>query len=498
LTNTTVPPAGPSQDDHAEREARRCAIARIHAARAAGAPVSPLVIAAAESLGVGVRTFWRWLDIGVPGQRESRAWQPGDADVDAYVRWKGNATAAWRERRAESSATPSLRSFQTAMVRRLTPGDRATVRDGVEGRRRHQVYLLWEPEARNDVWETDHKELDVKVLFPRTRRPKEPWATLFVDGYSRAIMGWAISDYPSSASVLAALGEAIRVDERWGPFGGVPATIRPDGGLEFAVVVLKRASGVLGIRLLPTPPYSPNLKGKVERAQGSAVTQLLAELPGFTGGPRDASGKLWGSGLAVLTLAELVERFDAWVRWYNRERPHASLGGQTPLQRWSLDASPLRTVPDEELRWTLLGEEQRTVRTSGVAFRALNYVAAELNGLVGEVIQVRFRPHDARLIEVFRNGSHLCTAKPQGALGEEERAAVLARRRADVAEQAQRQRRAVRSARARMAPVTRPGPAEDTTVIPIHAANTGPGRDGSELRRAARGDLLGLPKPGSK
>ncbi|MDQ2754126.1 MAG: DDE-type integrase/transposase/recombinase [Actinomycetota bacterium] len=476
-----------------DREARRCAIARINQARAVGAAVSPLVAGAAVSLGVGERTVWRWLQAGVSWEGESHAWRPADADIDAYVRWKGNGAAAWRERRAASPATPSLRSFQTAMAACLGPGGRATVRDGVKGRRAHQVYLLWEPEARNELWEADHKELDVKVVFPRSQRPKAPWVTLFVDGCSRAIMGWAISDYPSAATVLAALGEAIRVDERCQPFGGLPAAIRPDGGLEFAADALKRAAGTLAIRLLPTPPYSPNLKGKVERANRSIVTQLLAELPGFTGGPRDAAGKLWGKGLAVLTLAEFVDRFDTWVRWYNHEHSHASLAAMTPLQRWSLDATPLRTMPDQELRWTLLGEKQRTIRTSGVAFGGLNYVAPELNGLVGEIVQVRFRPHDARMIEVFRGGAHLCTAKPQGTLDADERAAVLARRRADVAEQAARQRRAVRSARARLAPVTGPGPLEDTTVIPIRAASTGPGRDGDELRTAARADLLGLP-----
>ena len=50
-----------------------------------------------------------------------------------------------------------------------------------------------------------------------------------------------------------------------GPFGGVPATTRPDPGLEFAAGVLVQACGFLAIRLSPTPGYSPDLKGKVER-----------------------------------------------------------------------------------------------------------------------------------------------------------------------------------------------------------------------------------------
>lgn len=164
------------------------------------------------------------------------------------------------------------------------------------------------------------------------------------------------------------------------------------------------------------------------------------------------------------------------------------------MQRWCEDATPLRLVPEVELRWTLLGEQRRKVRTSGVAFSGLNYVAAELNGLVGEEVEVRYRPHDRRSIEVVRHGEHLCTAKPQGTLTDDERVAVLARRRADAAEQAKRQRRASRRARTRLAPVTGPGPIDDTTVIGVQEVGRERREDeGAGLRRAARADLLDLP-----
>ncbi len=195
------------------------------------------------------------------------------------------------------------------------------------------------------------------------------------------------------------------------------------------------------------------------------VSALLAELPQFTGGPRAASGKLWGAGVPVLSLAEFVERFDGWVRAYNREGAHSGLGGQTPEQRWRDDATPLRLVPDDELRWTLLAGANRQVRTSGVAFGGLDYIAPELNGLVGESVEVRYRPHDRRAIEIFRDGQYLCTAQPQGTLSEEERAAVLERRRADA------------------------------TVI-SNREDHGPSGGVDQLRHAARGDLLGLPSRG--
>jgi transposase InsO family protein len=77
---------------------------------------------------------------------------------------------------------------------------------------------------------------------------------MFLDAYSRLIMGWAICTYPSAASVLAALGKAIRLDPEHGPFGSVPLTLRPDNGLEFAAGSLAKAPVCLAA---PWPRHPP-------------------------------------------------------------------------------------------------------------------------------------------------------------------------------------------------------------------------------------------------
>jgi putative transposase len=333
------------------------------------------------------------------------------------------------------------------------------------------------------------------VLFPRCRHPRRPWLTSFVDGYSRAIVGWAISDQPSAATVLAALGAAIRIDTERGPFGGVPGCLRCDGGLEFAAEVLTQTCAVLAIRRTTVPPYSPHLKGKIERVHRTIAVQFLAELPHFVDGPRDAAGRLWGGDAPVLPLAELVRGFDRWVATYNSERPHQGLDGQTPVQRWQEDAAPLRVVGDEELYWTLLAAKPGKVNALGIRFHTLDFVAPELNGLVGETVEIRFRPHDDTTIEVFRDGRHLCTARPHGVLDAEQRAAVLAQRRADAAEQARRQRRAARRIRERHSPVTAGSAVEDLTVITGRAGATvdALSRDAG-LHRMAKVDLLLLPE----
>lgn len=70
--------------------------------------------------------------------------------------------------------------------------------------------------------------LSVLVLAPRAQHPAKPWATLFFDGFSRLIMGWAILMRPSSATVLAALRSGIVVDPgRGGRDGAVRRGRRP-------------------------------------------------------------------------------------------------------------------------------------------------------------------------------------------------------------------------------------------------------------------------------
>jgi putative transposase len=169
----------------------------------------------------------------------------------------------WREVREQGGRPPPLRTLQAAFARELSPAERASVRRGEAGRREHGLYLRYEAPHRNAVWQADHKQLPVLVVPPGRRRGRRPWVTLFLDDFSRAIVGWAISLQPSSAEVLAALRDAILVDRDRGPFGGLPGRLRWDHGLEFAAAAVEQAALALGIDVDPATPYAPHEKGKV-------------------------------------------------------------------------------------------------------------------------------------------------------------------------------------------------------------------------------------------
>lgn len=376
----------------------------------------------------------------------------------------GNVKAVHRLLSEEDGPVPPLRTLSRAFARELTPAEVAFARTGAEGARARSVYLRWEPEHRADGYAADHKELSTEVLAPRAQRPARPWVTLFLDEYSRLIVGWAISLRPSQAEVLAALRMAVVVDPDRGPFGGVPLLLRFDGGLEFAARSVEDAAATLGCLALCCRAYQPWLKGKIERLNRTIEQTLLCELPRWTQGPRRPNGQL-ADERDPLTLDRFVAIFDAWVRAYNTERPHGALDDQTPLQRWSQDARPVPALPAEDARWMLLPEVSRRVLKDGVHFAGLIYIMPDLNGLVGDRVGVRAMPHDRRSIEIYHDGRWLGTAKPQGSLTPEDRARVLDRRRRDAQAMTREASRARRRARTRLAPITGTGDIQETTVV---------------------------------
>lgn len=110
------------------------------------------------------------------------------------------------------------------------------------------------------------------------------------------------------------------------------------------------------------------------------------------------------------------------------------------------------TLQAQQLRWMLLAGATRTVNKDGVHFGGHVYVCPELNGLVGERLDVRYMPHDPRHIELYREGQWLATARPQSQLSAAERERVLDRRAQDAREIAAQARRARRRARVHTGP----------------------------------------------
>ena len=443
----------------------------------------------AEELGVDKRTVWRWVENGSPPSHERSSYQLTERDRELYYDWRGNVSAIHRVLVAElGAAAPSIRTLGRAYDRELSSADRAFATRGEKGRREQTVYLRWEAPYRNHTCQADHKELPILVVPPRGKKPRRPWATIFQDDATRAIKGISLAMVPDQATVLAAMKQSILGDPESGLFGGVAERMVWDNGREFLAKSVNQVALSLGCYPCPTPAYMPHQKGKIERLNRTIVDELLRGLPFFAHGPRGANDRLFAPGGDPMAFEAFVELVFAWVKDYNHERAHSALGGRTPAEAWQDDPTPLNEVPEDELRWLAIPSVNRKVLHDGIHHERLIYIAAELDGLGGETVEVRFMPHDRRKIDVFHQGKWLCEAFPQETLTAEERERVLIQRQETYRRQSAEMRRASQRARRRITPATASGGGEDATVI-VRSPDERPTHDLADyLRRSGTFD----------
>ena len=89
--------------------------------------------------------------------------------------------------------------------------------------------------------------------------------------------------------------------------------IQTDRGAEFFAYEVQERLMRERIRFRPIRPRSPHLNGKVERSQRTDLEEF------------------WPT--ADFAQPDLDGQLASWLRFYNHERPHDSLQGQTPVQR---------------------------------------------------------------------------------------------------------------------------------------------------------------------
>jgi len=156
---------------------------------------------------------------------------------------------------------------------------------------------IWLP---NQVWAVD-------ITYIRIGRT-HMYLTAIIDWYSRFIVGWALSDTLETAPVLAAVEQAIAKH-------GVPAIINSDQGSQFTSAEYTGLLKSLGIR--------QSMDGKARWVDNVIIERWFRSLK---------------TENIYITEYEspraLRHGIAEYVKEYNEERPHSSIGNLRPVQAY--------------------------------------------------------------------------------------------------------------------------------------------------------------------
>jgi putative transposase len=419
-------------------ELRPAAVAQLLRLRAAGELTTAHVRLVAESVGVSVRTVWRWLaqaeESGTPEKPARKRLQVTEEIVDVLADYQGNVKRAHehltRAALAAGEEPVGLTTLHDAIARDLDPGFMAGLREGVPAARGLDPAFKRPAVARNQVWEGDHKQAPLVVAMP-DKSISKVWVTWFEDRGTSHVMGWAVT--PGSAhrgSVLAAVRSAVLREDPYGPAGGLPHLVRIDGGADFLSKTVRRAFGLLGVPVHRV--RSARHKGGVERLNRTSVTRFFADLPRYTKAPQLDHRRRVGDRDPPLTFEAFVDLLRTWVHGHNTQ--HVVKRTQmTPLQAWLSDPTEIRPEPSAaELRAFMLESDHRPrkITSHGVEFAGRYYMPENGVGRIGVEVRVRWMPHHNHEIDLYtvRGDRYLGRAFLSDEATEELRAKVLADR----------------------------------------------------------------------
>ncbi len=176
---------------------------------------------------------------------------------------------------------------------------------------------------------------------------------------------------------------------------GFPEKLYTDRGKIFTCYHLQIVCANLGVRLCHAAPFAAFSKGKIERWYRTLQMDFEARL----------------AIDPVHSLEELNEQLWRWIEGQYHQRPHSSLAGQTPAQRFTERALNLRTA-DAQTDWEalFLSRAERRVRLDAT-FSLEGHLWEAPVHLRGQLVQIRFDPFHWRRVEIWWEGKFLARAR---------------------------------------------------------------------------------------
>ena len=171
----------------------------------------------------------------------------------------------------------------------------------------------------NQLWQTD------LFTFILRRQNRRVYLVAFLDDHSRFIVGYGLHATQSAALVIECFRAAVTSYQ-------APEEVLTDNGAQYVTwrgksAFAKELEG-RGIRHIVASPRRPQTLGKTERFWGTLWRECLERA-------------------VFIDLADAAKRIGHFIDHYNFERPHSSLGGLVPADRY-FGAAPemLRTLKE--------------------------------------------------------------------------------------------------------------------------------------------------------
>lgn len=259
----------------------------------------------------------------------------------------------------------------------------------------------------NQLWEVDGTIADLMCLSPSGENVRYS-LTGMIDVFSRRTKV-LVSRQPSAVAVGLLIRKCI-LD--W----GIPEVLKADNGKDYTAQYVNRIKDDLGFAINYCTPFRPMEKPHVERFFGTLTRDLFEILPGYVGHDindrkaiesRKSFGDRMGSASTfkvVINGGELQTIIDEWIDNDYDIREHSSIK-TTPFLKAQEGGQPLRIADERGLDLLLAtspGKDGiRVVQKSGISVNARTYIAAELGGIVGDHVHVKFDPDDEAKIVVY-------------------------------------------------------------------------------------------------
>ena len=233
----------------------------------------------------------------------------------------------------------------------------------------------FEMEHANDCWQADSS---VGPVITVDGKKRTTWLVSFIDDASRLITHAEFYFNDNGVNIQLALKKAIYKY-------GVPKRLYVDNGSSYANRQLQLICASLGIVLIHTPPYSPQNKGKIERAFRTLKDTWM-------------NGLDWNQFNDLNSLNHTLFEF-VNEKYNNREH---SVIKTTPKNRWLIDAGLVKHLPQDVIEDSFLHRIERKVN-SDATIRIDSIVFEVPPQYIGHTINVRYSPGNLSTAYIFND-----------------------------------------------------------------------------------------------